>query len=68
MNTKLLRSIMVLHDATDKSLAEELGISAKSVNNKINERDGAEFKQSEIATIKKLFRLSDAEVTEIFFT
>ena len=66
MNKKLLRSMMVLHDDTNESLAVFLGISAKSVNDKINEK-GTEFKQSEIAAIKKRYTLSDEQVSLIFF-
>ena len=57
---------MVLHNDTNKTLAEYLGISEKSVNDKINER-GTEFKQSEIAAIKKRYHLSDEQVIIIFF-
>lgn len=66
MNKKMLRSMMVLHDDTNESLAIFLGISAKSVNDKINEK-GTEFKQSEIAAIKKRYTLSDEQVSLIFF-
>ncbi len=66
MNKALLRSIMVLHNDTSQSLAEYLGISAKSVNDKINENN-TEFKQSEIAAIKKRYSLSDEQVSDIFF-
>ena len=66
MNKALLRSIMVLHDDTNQSLAEYLGISAQSVNDKINENN-TEFKQSEIAAIKKRYSLSDEQVSNIFF-
>lgn len=66
MNSKLLRSVMVLHDDTNKSLADYLGLSEKSVNDKINER-GTEFKQSEIARIKERYDLTDEQVISIFF-
>ena len=66
MNKQLLRSIMVLHNDTNKTLAEYLGISEKSVNDKINEK-GTEFKQSEIAAIRKRYSLSDEQVSIIFF-
>ena len=66
MNKALLRSIMVLHDDTNLSLAEYLGISAKSVNDKINENN-TEFRQSEIAAIKRRYSLSDEQVSNIFF-
>jgi predicted DNA binding protein len=66
MNDKLLRSIMLLHDDTNKTLAEYLGISEKSVSDKIKER-GTEFKQSEIAAIMKRYALTDEQTRAIFF-
>lgn len=66
MNKALLRSIMVLHNDTNQSLADFLGISAKSVNDKINENN-TEFKQSEIAAIKERYSLTDEQVCNIFF-
>lgn len=66
MNKALFRSIMVLHNDTNRSLAEYLGISAKSVNDKINENN-TEFRQSEIAAIKRRYSLSDEQVSNIFF-
>lgn len=66
MNKQLLRSIMVLHNDTNKTLAEYLGISERSVNDKINEK-GTEFKQSEIAAIRRRYNLSDEQVSIIFF-
>lgn len=67
MNKAMLRSVMVLHADTNKALAEYLGISTKSINDKINE-NGTEFKQSEIAAIKKRYSLSDEQVSQIFFS
>ena len=66
MNKALLRSVMVLFNDTDQSLADYLGISKKSVNDKINENK-TEFKQSEIAAIKKRYSLTDEQVVDIFF-
>lgn len=66
MNSKLFRSIMVLNGDTSKSVAEYLGISEKSVNDKINEK-GTEFKQGEIAAIIKRYSLTDSQVSDIFF-
>lgn len=66
MNKTLLRSVMVLHGDTNKTLADYLGISEKSVNDKINEKN-TEFKQSEIAAIKKRYSLDDAQTSQIFF-
>ena len=66
MNKALLRSIMVLHGDTNKTLADYLGISEASLSNKINEIN-TEFKQSEIAAIKKRYSLDDAQTSMIFF-
>lgn len=66
MNKMLLRSFMVLHEDTNKTLGDFLGISEKSVSDKINEK-GTEFKQSEIAKIKERYGLTDEQVINIFF-
>ena len=66
MNSKLLRSLMVLHGDTNASLAAYLGITENSVSNKINER-GTEFKQREISKIMRRYDLSADQVREIFF-
>jgi hypothetical protein len=67
MNKALFRSTMVLFGDTNKTLASYLGISEKSVNDKINERN-TEFRQSEIAAIKKRYSLTDEQVINIFFS
>ena len=66
MNKALLRSIMVLNGDTNKSLAEFLNISEKSVNDKINS-NGTEFRQSEITAIKDRYNLPPEKVIAIFF-
>jgi hypothetical protein len=66
MNSKLLRSVMVLNNDTNKTLADFLGISETSVSNKINEV-GTEFKQGEIALIKNRYNLSPEQIEDIFF-
>lgn len=66
MNKNLLRSIMVLHNDTNETLAEALGISKTSLSDKINEK-GTEFKQGEISIIKKRYSLSDEQTSAIFF-
>ena len=67
MNKELLRSVMVLHGDTNRSLAAFLGISEQSVSNKINE-NGTEFRQGEIAQIKARYNLTSEQVDLIFFT
>lgn len=66
MNKELLRSIMALHGETSKDLAKLLGISEQSVSGKINENK-SEFKQGEIAKIRKHYSLTAEQVTNIFF-
>ena len=66
MNAKLFRSIMVLHNDTNKTLADFLGVSEQTVCNKINE-NGTEFKQGEIALIIKRYSLTADQVSDIFF-
>lgn len=67
MNSKLLRSVMVLNGDTNADLALCLGITEQSVSNKINE-SGTEFKQGEIAKIKARYSLTPEQVDEIFFS
>lgn len=66
MNKKLFRSVMVLHDDTNVSLAKFLGITEQSLSNKINE-NGTEFKLSEITKIKNRYCLTADMVDRIFF-
>jgi DNA-binding XRE family transcriptional regulator len=66
MNSKLLRSIMVMHGDTNKTLAEFLDVSEQSVSNKINE-NGTEFKQGEIKMIAEKYSLSPEQIQDIFF-
>lgn len=54
MNKKLLRSEMILHDDTNSTLANALGISPQSLSSKMNETNGAEFTQKEISKIQDL--------------
>lgn len=66
MNKALLRSLMALHGDTNKSLAEYLNISEKSIGDKINE-NSTEFKQSEIKAISDRYDLSHEQTCAIFF-
>jgi hypothetical protein len=66
MNVPLLKSVMALHNDTNKDLANYLRITEQSLSNKINERD-TEFKQGEIAAIKERYDLSAEQVEQIFF-
>lgn len=66
MDKALLESKMRLHGDTRRTLAGYLGISERALISKINET-GTEFKQGEIAAIKKRYSLSEDEVVNIFF-
>ena len=66
MNSKLMRSVMMLNGDTNATLAEYLGITEQSVSNKINEK-GTEFKQGEITKIKARYNLDCDMVDRIFF-
>ena len=66
MDSKKLRSIMVLYGDTNKSLAEFLGRSEQNICKKINE-NGAEFTQKEIRKIKERYNLTPELVDSIFF-
>jgi predicted transcriptional regulator len=62
----MLRSIMALHGETNSDLANLLDISEQSVSSKINENK-TEFKQGEIAKIRRHYNLTAEQVTNIFF-
>lgn len=66
MNVKLFRSIMVLHNDTNKTLADFLKVSEQTVCNKINE-NGTQFKQNEIAKLVKRYNLTAEQISDIFF-
>lgn len=67
MNPALLKSYIVRYDRVQQNLADAMGISLSCLNAKINETNGAEFKQSEITFIKQRYHLSEAELNKIFF-
>lgn len=65
MNTKGFRLLMLSHDDTQEKLAESIGMSLSSLNQRINGK--VDFRQREIFAIKKRYSLTDKEVAEIFF-
>ena len=67
MNKNMFVSKMKLFGDTQESLATALGISLSRLNAKINETDGAEFKQSEIRFFRNRWELTAEEVDQIFF-
>lgn len=68
MNKRLLASVLAKNGDTQSDLAKVLGLSLSRTNAKINETDGAQFTQNEIAAIKKAYTLTAKEIDEIFFT
>lgn len=61
MNKKLLRSEMILHDDTNSTLANALGISPQSLSSKMNETNGAEFTQKEISKIRARYAFPNSQ-------
>ncbi len=68
MNKLKLESIMKLHGDTGTILSKYLGMARSTFSAKINETNGAEFSQGEIAKIKKKYSLNAVEIEEIFFS
>lgn len=67
MNKNLLESIMKMHGDTGTSLSQFLGMARSTFSAKINETNGAEFTQGEIAKIKTKYSLEAEKVDNIFF-
>ena len=67
MNKNMFVSKMKLFGDTQESLAKVLGMSLSRLNAKINEVNGAQFRQSEIAFFRNRWHLTPEEVDQIFF-
>lgn len=67
MNKAKLMGVIVGHGDTQVSLAEAMGLSVSRFNAKINEREGAEFTQTEIQLLINRYRLTPEDVSSIFF-
>ena len=67
MDKLLLKSIMTLNGDTIRKLSEEMKITPQTFTAKLNERGGAEFRQSEICFIKSRYHLTPDEIDRIFF-
>ena len=67
INKKELEAEMKRYGDTGGSLATFLGIARGTFSNKLNETNGAEFTQSEIARIKERYCLDPESVVAIFF-
>lgn len=67
MKKNKLESVMKLHGDTGNSLSVFLGIARSTFSAKLNQTNGAEFTQCEIAAIKNKYSLQADEVVDIFF-
>lgn len=67
MNKNLLESEMKKHGDTGTMLASFLGMARSTFSAKINETNGAEFTQREIAKIKKKYSLDAEKIDKNFF-
>lgn len=65
VNSKLLRTKMILFGDTNETLAEVLGVSRQTMSGKITGR--FEFWQHEIKIIIERYNLTLEEICEIFF-
>lgn len=64
-NAELLRKIWEDRGFTKVGFAREIGLSRQGFENKLN--GIRQFKQSEIATISKVLKLTKKQETDIFF-
>ena len=67
MDKELLRSIIARAGDTQNDLAKVINITPQSLSSKINEKNGAEFTQSEITSIKRKYNLNANQIEQIFF-
>ena len=67
MNKNELEAVMKRNGDTGGNLAEHLGIARSTFSAKLNETNGAEFTQGEIAMIKSKYSLSADDIDTIFF-
>jgi DNA-binding XRE family transcriptional regulator len=72
MDSNKLKSVMALHNDTNATLADYLGITPQTFSAKLNEKKNkkgipAEFTGSQIGKIKRKYNLSAEQVDSIFF-
>lgn len=65
VNTNLLKAKMVQQEITQEELAKKLDLYVTTTHNKITGKN--EFKASELAKLKQILILTDAEFMNIFF-
>lgn len=68
MNKRKLEAKMKMYGDIGRTLASYIGIARTTLSAKMNETNGAEFTQGEIAKIKERYNLTAEEVDDIFFT
>ena len=68
MNKNKFRAVMSEHGDTYKTLAPKLDLAESTLCDKVNEKSGAGFTQSEILAVKNLYHLSAEQIDSIFFT
>ena len=68
MNKNELKAEMLRHGDTGGMLADYLGMARSTFSAKINETNGAEFTQGEIAKIKFKYDLNAEALDTIFFS
>lgn len=68
MNTAELKAEIARNGITARELAHELNVTEQTFSAKANSKNGSEFTQSEIAYLKKRLKLSDEQVSIVFFT
>ena len=67
MNKNMFVSKMKLFGDTQQILADALGMSLSRLNAKLNDTNGSQFRQSEIAFFRNRWGLTPEEVDSIFF-
>lgn len=65
MNSELLKSFIGRERDTQAALAQACGISLSALNAKINGH--VSFRQDEMDVIRKRYRMTAAEVEQVFF-
>lgn len=66
MNTKLLKSVMVLRGDTQETLAKSLGLPQSALSSRI--AGAVDFRRAEIEQIAKRYELTAKDIQAIFFT
>lgn len=65
MNKNAFKAAMIYNGDDQKAVADAIGVSPQTVSDKLN--GVTDFKQSEIQTLAERYKLTPAQVDEIFF-